>query len=609
MKLYSLKLKGFRRIQDTEVRFGDGTFLIGGNNAGKSSVLRALEYLLSGAKQIPFEEFYAELDPETGTQIAKTDEIIFEAEFRNLPTEAETWRGFKGRILRYSAASEDDSGLSVRYRKTYKAAGDCKVELQSLKRIMKPEFEGLKIAMDLIDNGVEEETVLEVFGDRNAKLTVKAGREKLGDIDDIWELENSSEWDENPGGIMGVVLKRLPKFLLIKEDINSHEIENPNGALGKVLGQLFTDVRGDSVNYEKAQEFLNKLADELDPANQASEFGKLMLQLNTILQGVFPNSEVHATADLTDPDKALKPSFNVSLSSNVRTTVGLQGSGMVRSVVFAFLRFRQQWLAERNKDAGRGLIIGFEEPEIYLHPSAANQMRNTIYELSGKNSQIIATTHSPFLIDLSRKPRQVLNRMKAKEGGVVATAFNVTDRYRELEGDDRNHLKMLLRVDDHISRVFFTSKVIVVEGDTEDVVFREALRRLEISHKEHYLRIIHDFEIIKARGKAAIIALAKYLIALGVDVFVIHDRDKGTEGAEVFNQPIADAVGDVNKVIQLNECLEDELGIPVPTADKPFKAYKHTLDWPESWDGVPARIKEILGQAFDGYLDFEPQET
>ncbi|MCZ5656791.1 AAA family ATPase [Escherichia coli] len=40
---------------------------------------------------------------------------------------------------------------------------------------------------------------------------------------------------------------------------------------------------------------------------------------------------------------------------------------------------------KKGKDdaATRSLIIGFEEPEIYLHPSAANQMRDLIYELSG----------------------------------------------------------------------------------------------------------------------------------------------------------------------------------------------------------------------------------
>ncbi|WP_318351617.1 hypothetical protein [Klebsiella pneumoniae] len=45
---------------------------------------------------------------------------------------------------------------------------------------------------------------------------------------------------------------------------------------------------------------------------------------------------------------------------------------MVRAAVFGLLRFRQEWLRKRGEDA-RSLIIGFEEPEIYLHPSAANK--------------------------------------------------------------------------------------------------------------------------------------------------------------------------------------------------------------------------------------------
>jgi len=129
-----------------------------------------------------------------------------------------------------------------------------------------------------------------------------------------------------------------------------------------------------------------------------------MVSLNSVLSSVFPDTQIHAVADLTDP-KVLKPSFEVEMSSNIRTTVENQGTGMVRSAVFGLLRFRQQWLNKKENDDKRSLIIGFEEPEIYLHPSAANQLRDTIYELSGDNTQIIATTHSPYLIDISRKPR------------------------------------------------------------------------------------------------------------------------------------------------------------------------------------------------------------
>ncbi|MDO1821635.1 ATP-binding protein [Escherichia coli] len=43
MRLHSLKIEGFKRIQTAEIIFGDTTFLIGANNAGKSSVLKAVE--------------------------------------------------------------------------------------------------------------------------------------------------------------------------------------------------------------------------------------------------------------------------------------------------------------------------------------------------------------------------------------------------------------------------------------------------------------------------------------------------------------------------------------------------------------------------------------
>ena len=192
------------------------------------------------------------------------------------------------------------------------------------------------------------------------------------------------------------------------------------------------------------------------------------------------------------------------MSSNVRTPVTHQGSGVVRSAAFGMLRFRQKWLSKKEDEHQRSLVVCFEEPEIFLHPNAANQMRDTIYDLSTSGSQIVATTHSPFIIDLSRKPKQVLNNMRITTSGVVANSFNVTVAYRTLEDDDKTHVKMLLRVDDHIARVFFTKHVVVIEGDTEEVLIAETLKKLP---QDQYLKIVADYEIVKARGKASIIVL------------------------------------------------------------------------------------------------------
>ncbi|WP_080417634.1 ATP-dependent nuclease [Burkholderia ubonensis] len=601
MKLHSLKIEGYKRIQSAKLMFGDATFLIGPNNAGKSTVLKAIEWLLSAKKTIPGPEYFSIVDSDTGETKPAIDSITLEAEFRNLPIEAKQWRGFKGRIFSYPVNDESDTGLSVTYRKTFPLGKDVVIEFRSKEREIKPEFSECKTGQDLIDAGAPPAEVQELFPDLGAKIgSSKGALDKLEQLDVIWDTKESETWFQNPGGIPGVVLKMLPRFLLIPADTAAAEIEGASSSvLGKTLNELFEDVRGASENYTKAQEYLNKLALELDPEDSNSEFGKMISDLNSVLASIFPESQLHATANLSDPNTALKPSFNVEMSSNVRTAVAHQGSGMIRAAAFGMLRFRQRWLSRREDDHVRSLIVCFEEPEIYLHPSAANQMRDTIYELSGLESQIVATTHSPFIIDLSRKPKQILNSLRLDLSGITSSPFNVTDSFRSLEEDAKDHVKMLLRIDDHVARVFFTKHVVIIEGDTEEIFIKETLKRLP---KDRYLKIVSDFEIIKARGKASIIGLVKYLTAMGIDPIVVHDRDSGIAGAEKFNQPIADALSGKGKIIQMHENVEEEIGYTSPSAEKPFRAYQETQKWGDNWDGVPDAWRGKMVDIFGEYV-------
>ena len=55
---------------------------------------------------------------------------------------------------------------------------------------------------------------------------------------------------------------------------------------------------------------------------------------------------------------------------------------------------------------------------------------------------------------------------------------------------------MLMKIDDYIARAFFTKNIVIVEGDTEDILIRETLSRLP---KEDFLKLVSSFEVIKAR--------------------------------------------------------------------------------------------------------------
>lgn len=606
MDLHVLKIQGFRKHRNTTINFSDSTFLIGENNVGKSSVLAALEYLLNPKSKIPDEEFYS-ISDENNNITRKTDEVILTAEFRNLPEAAKQWHGFRGRVLNYSPEFEGDSGLGFVYRKTYKIGESSpKIEVKQYKKLLKDEFKDCKTINDYIENGLNIEDIPEKLKDFDYDQTLKTRDQNIiKDSDCLYDYdEECIEWIDNPGGFPQNVISKLPHFLLIPAQDRQEEITSNNGALQKTLEELFKEIRDSSDNYREAQKYLNRLQEELDPTKPGTEVSKMMAELNDVVADVFPSASILTMPNLSDPNTTIKPTFIVKMSSNISTNTSLQGTGMVRAAVFALLRYKCNRDSLKREEDARSLIIGFEEPELYLHPNAINKIRDTIYRLAeSSNNQIVCTTHSPYMIDISRKPRQVLNSLSllseeidgSTAESISVKPFNVTEEFINLQNDDQDYVKMLLKVDDSIAKCFFAKKVLIVEGDTEQIVLNETLtylpRELESSIKS-------DWHIIRARGKAAIIPLIKYLKAMGIDVYVIHDGDYGVEGAEVFNGPIKQALDNDTHLVVLSNCIENAIGSPMVNKNKPFSSYKFIKDNWEKWADINSVWRDTIEKIF-----------
>jgi predicted ATP-dependent endonuclease of OLD family len=167
MKLYNLKIEGFKRVHSANVRFGDATFLIGANNAGKSSVLQAIEWLFSDKKRLEPDCFCSEIDEETNENKIVCKKVVLEAELRNVPEDAVNWRGFKGRIFNYNCEDINDTGKSIFYRKTYTLGEDVDIEIKTLTRTLKNNY---NTTAELIAAGVDEEKVLDLFKDLKKSL-------------------------------------------------------------------------------------------------------------------------------------------------------------------------------------------------------------------------------------------------------------------------------------------------------------------------------------------------------------------------------------------------------------------------------------------------------
>lgn len=583
MKLERIRIKNFRRIGEAELTLASSSFIIGPNNCGKTTVIDAIDALLSLKTEKVTETDFREFPDGT-----RADTIELEGTFSNISDETVQSRGFKGRIV----------NGKFTYKKTYKINAAAKPKIESIiyPYSIKPEFTAAKTVKDLLDNGITQEVITETLAKTNPgdKLSKGWEREFVEALD--YQIDSAPIFEENPGGFPSNVNSKLPKVIRIPSLVNVGDFDYKDkgtSVLSECLALLFEDLLAQSNLASDIQDKLSELETQMNPATEGSLIKKLTVDVNKIIDSVFPSCGIAIKPNLQNLSDILKPKYEVSLFSNVSTKIDKQGTGLIRTTAFAMLRYHSNLRKEKKLET-RPILVAFEEPEIYLHPAAANLLRDTIYSL-GSTDQIVCNTHSPWMIDLTQEPLSLTKMVYAADATITCINYGLTTAFTQLPNDDKQRVKMLQLFDDELSRVFFAERVVVVEGDTELLAIKNALKVIPENLRKE---ILAKSQIVRARGKASIISLVKYLQDLHIFPYVMHDRDQGVAGAVVFNQPIADAVNDNTRLTLNQENVEDSLGYTASSSDKPFKAYIHTSQWKHVAD-IPALWKQKLEFIFD----------
>lgn len=573
MKLEKIIIKNFRRISEAEITLASSSFVIGPNNSGKTTVIDAIDALLSLKTEKVSEADFRITDDET-----RVDTIELTGVFIDISDDTAQSRGFKGRVI--------DGKFT--YKKTYKltAVGKPKIESFTYPYKLKNEFQAVKKVQDLLDLGISTETIADRLDQTGVDYKLPKNWEK--DFIEVLDYENTQEpiAEENPGGFPSNVNSKLPKVIRIPSLVSTTDFEGKDkGLLSECLSLLFEDLLSQNTLATEIQDRLTELENQMKPETEGSLIKQLTNDVNCIISSVFPSCGIEIKPNLQNLQDILKPKYEVSLFSNVKTKIDKQGTGLLRTTAFAMLRYHSNLRTQKHLET-RPILVAFEEPEIYLHPSAANLLRDTIYSL-GETDQIVCNTHSPWMIDLTQEPLSLTKMITNADKTISCINYGLTSSFAKLPADDKLRVKMLQLFDDEISRVFFADRVIIVEGDTEILAIKNTLKIVPEPLKKE---ILFKSQVIRARGKASIISLVKYLQDLGIFPYVMHDRDQGTTGAEVFNQPISASVNDATRLILNHENVESSLGYMEPSADKPFKAFTVTNAWTSIAD-IPAEWK------------------
>lgn len=169
-----------------------------------------------------------------------------------------------------------------------------------------------------------------------------------------------------------------------------------------------------------------------------------------------------------------------------------------------------------------GYLLLIDEPENALHPMAARAAQRHLYELAKlPDWQVIMTTHSPHFVNPFEDHTTIvrLERESEDEDAPMAPKTYRSDAIEfEFEEDDKQRLQALQHIDPSFSEVFFGSYPVLVEGDTEHAAFMSSI--IERGHG-----LMDEVTVIRARGKAILVPLIKVLTHFKIDFGVVHDVD------------------------------------------------------------------------------------
>ncbi len=119
------------------------------------------------------------------------------------------------------------------------------------------------------------------------------------------------------------------------------------------------------------------------------------------------------------------------------STIAHQGSGARRTLLWATLKYLSE---ASDKEGGRPHVLLLDEPEICLHPSAIREARSVLYNLPSTGTwQVMITSHSPIFIDLSRDNTTVIRVFRDEHSEVRSTTLFRPAR-AHLSEDDKRHL-------------------------------------------------------------------------------------------------------------------------------------------------------------------------
>lgn len=412
-RLSKLIIKNFRTIGKTpvEIYLDDIVVLVGANNVGKSSILRAYEVAMSTGSKAG----YLTIDDFPNNTV----------DTENLPE-----------IEVHTIISENKPGTQW-----IKNLPNGEMLIREKWTWSSPSAEPKRQGFDVIANAWVDKVPW------GAPNVANAYRPKIHRID-AFALPEVQESEIT--GLLQTIIKNTFK-----------NITSPRNTSGKTDYELLLD---------QIREFQKSVTEAVD-----KETDNIERNINRYLTGVFHNyvisldAKPESNVEKTYTPFKEAPDLYMGPEGGFMSRISAQGSGARRTLMWTALKY----IAENGDKDERPHVLLLDEPELCLHPSAIRDAQKTLYDLPKTgNWQVMVTTHSPIFIDLSRDNTTIIRVSRNNVDEVKSTVLFRPENAK-LSADDKDNLKLLNVCDPYVHEFFFGGRIVVVEGDTEYTAFSQ----------------------------------------------------------------------------------------------------------------------------------------
>lgn len=299
---------------------------------------------------------------------------------------------------------------------------------------------------------------------------------------------STGEWDEkNYGGIGldGVFQSLLPKPLFIQAMPTEEQVKTVvNEILKEIANSKLT--KEEIRELEEAQTKIKDLQDKVYDRESINEYQRLVNEKFSKLFDSYKIEIDDGISRLKYTHDKLGKDFEIDFKhtdNDQSTNYTKMGHGAVRMAIFLLMLMR-------DKLQGQGLsqktyLVLFEEPELFLHPKLTKKLRQLIYDVSAADMpfQVLCASHSPQMIDITKDHTSLIRMVKKTSETHLYQVLksDLKNKEQTTEEEVKQKVYEILRLNPFVCESFYADEVVLVEGDTEAIIWRGYLQEFDIA--------------------------------------------------------------------------------------------------------------------------------